>query len=76
MQYLYIVLSSHTTMSEMPENSMIDAKIMNLLLFCPKLYRLIVCSYTNEGHLGFCRHLGNIKWPTHFSENPLLEEYM
>ena len=76
MQYLYIILSCHTTMSDMPENPMVDAKIMNLLLFCPKLYQLILCSCTHEGYLGFCRHLRNIKWPTHFSENPLFEEYI
>ena len=76
MQCLYIVLSGHTTMSDMPENPMVDAKIMNLLLFCPKLYQLILCFCTNVGHLGFCRHLRNIKWPTHFSENLLFEEYV
>ena len=48
---IYIVLSDHTTMSDMLENHMVDAKIMNLLLFCRKLYQLIVCSWTNKGHL-------------------------
>ena len=57
MQCLYIVFPGHTNMSDMPENPMVDAKIMNLLLFCPKLYELFICSFTNEGHLGFCRHL-------------------
>ena len=38
MQCLYIVLSGHTTMSDMTENPMVDAKIMNLHLFYPKLY--------------------------------------
>ena len=69
MQCLYILLSVHTTMSDMPENPMIDDKIMNLLLFCPKLYPLIVCSW-------ILRHLKNNKWPKHFSENPLFKEYM
>ena len=59
MQCLYVVLSGHTSMSYMPEHP------MNLFLFCPKLYLLIVCSCTNEGHLAFSRHLRNIKWPTH-----------
>ena len=73
---IYIVFSGQTTISDMPENPMVDANIMNLLLFCPRLYQLIVCSCINEGHHGFCRHLSNIKWPAHFSENPLFEEYM
>ena len=72
MQCLYIVLSGHTTMSDMAGNPMVDAKIMNLLLFCPKLYQLILCPCTNERHLGLCRHLRNIKWPTHFSEKNVI----
>ena len=69
MQCLYILLSGHTTMSDMPENPMVDDKIMNLLLFCPKLYQLIVRSWI------LC-HLKNNKWPKHFSENLFFEEYM
>ena len=34
-----LVVPGHTTMSDMPENPMVDAKIMNLLQFCPKLYQ-------------------------------------
>ena len=41
--------------------------------FCLKIYQLIVCSGTNEGHLAFFHHLRNIKWPTYFHENPLFE---
>ena len=58
----------------MPANSMVDAKILNLILFCPKLYQLIVCSCTNESHVAFFSHLRNIKWPTHVSNNPLFKE--
>ena len=45
------VTSDHTTRSGIPENLIVDTKIMKLLLFC----HFEVCPWPNGGHLG--------KWP-------------
>ena len=36
------VISDHTTSSGIPENPIVDSKIMKLRLFCEKLYQLNV----------------------------------
>ena len=49
------VISDHTTRSGIPENPVVDSRIMKLRLFCEKLYQLNVWLWQNGGHLG--------KWP-------------
>ena len=76
MQCLYIVLSGHTTMSDtqwsdMPENPMVDAEIMNLLLFCSK-FIYIICLLLHKW--GPCWILPPFK--KHFLWNPLFKEYL
>ena len=49
------VFFDHATMSDMPENPIVDIKIKikNLCLFCQKWYQFIVWPWTNGGHLRF-----------------------
>ena len=48
------VILDHTTRSDKPENSIVDTKIANLLLFSPKYISIIYC--WTDGHLGFFNH--------------------
>ena len=68
------IFSGHTTMSDVPENPMVDTKITNLLLFYRQLYPFIVRPCTNSGHVGYCGHFLTLENPTHFPENSLFEE--
>ena len=47
------VFSDRTTISSIHENPMVDTIIMNMLMFCLKLFKCIVSPGTNGGHLGF-----------------------
>ena len=47
------VFSGRTTISSIHENPTVDTKIMNMLMFCWKLYKFNVSPGTNSGHLGF-----------------------
>ena len=47
------VISNPTTRSGIPENPIVDTKIVSLLLFCRKIYQFIVWPWANGGHLGF-----------------------
>ena len=47
------VFSGRTTISSIHENPIVDTKIMNMLMFCLKLFKCIVSPGTNGGHLGF-----------------------
>ena len=55
LDFTHNAMSDHTTRSGIPENPIVDTKIMMLRLFCEKLYQLNVWPWQNGGHLG--------KWP-------------
>ena len=74
MQCLYIVLSGHTTIADMPENLMVNAKIMNLLLFCPKLHKLSLPPMWVI--FDFAAIQETLNGQHFFSKKPLFVEYM
>ena len=50
---MYNVIADHTTRSGIPENPIVDTKIMKLLLFCRKLWQFKVWPSPNGGHFEF-----------------------
>ena len=55
-QAMSAVISNPTPRSGIPENPIVDTKIVSLLLFCRKIYQFIVWPWANGGHLGFSTH--------------------
>ena len=47
------VFSCHTIMSDIPENPMVDTKIMNLYQLCTELASVYCLTLGCDGHLGF-----------------------
>ena len=72
---IYSTLWSHQYVGH-AENLIVDAKIMNLLLVCSKCYQFNFLLLHKWMPSWIFRHLRSIKWLTHFSENPIFEEYL